>query len=666
MSTPPEAEPTRGVRLGRYELCAEIAAGGMASVYLARMVGPQGFEKIVAIKVVHPHLARERQFVEMFLDEARLAAAIQHPNVCAVFDFGEADGVQYLVMEHLVGESFFDLTRALAKGRDPELLARAPFIVARLFVDACEGLHAAHELHGADGEPLGLVHRDVTPQNLFVGYDGVVKVLDFGVAKAASQLHQTEAGKIKGKLAYVSPEQLRNLSLDRRSDVFGLGVSLWEGLTLKRLFRRDSDAATLMAVAYDEVAPPSSVRSWLPPELDAIVMQALARNPDERFATARDLGRALSDQLAGDVTRAEVTEFLGRVFGARREERIASLRLAREQRVKELSGVGPVPRAGSSSAPSFSLELSAPASGARVVSGPALGGPALGGPALGGPAPDGYAPDGPAPDDGADEPTRIDADREPIVAKLPLPSAAPRPSTPSRTRVVAGLTLAAAAAVYTTFALLGWRAMNPRSQIVVTPLAAAETTHVEAPGAPPVPPGPSTRDVARTLAVGATPPPATAPTTNTEPTDGMPQADDARLTQEAARAAEPSARRPPRSTGAPGRSRSLRDDAPETEAASSAAPAGTSPPSGTAPTGTAPTDTAPTGTGTGRVRVTTRGGWADVAVDGRRVGRTPQLLTLPRGSHEITLLPFGEGEGHTESVDIEPNDLLSISVTVSE
>ena len=174
MSTPPEAEPTRGVRLGRYELCAEIAAGGMASVYLARMVGPQGFEKIVAIKVVHPHLARERQFVEMFLDEARLAAAIQHPNVCAVFDFGEADGVQYLVMEHLVGESFFDLTRALAKGRDPELLARAPFIVARLFVDACEGLHAAHELHGADGEPLGLVHRDVTPQNLFVGYDGVV------------------------------------------------------------------------------------------------------------------------------------------------------------------------------------------------------------------------------------------------------------------------------------------------------------------------------------------------------------------------------------------------------------------------------------------------------------------------------------------------------------
>jgi serine/threonine protein kinase len=339
--TPAPAEVPR--QLGRYRLCFELASGGMATVYLARGEGEQGFQKVVALKVVHRHLAREREFVEMFLDEARLASAIDHPNVCQVFDFGEASGVHYLAMEYLMGESLLRVMNEVRRRKDDPRTAHLGWYAARIFVDACEGLHAAHELAGPDGAPLGVVHRDVTPQNLVVTYDGSLKVVDFGVAKAASQLHTTEAGKIKGKLAYVSPEQLRNQPLDRRSDVFALGVCLWEFLALKRLFRRDSEAATLMAVAHDEIPPPSSVRAWVPPELDAIVMRALARDREARYPSARAMGRELSAFLGrtgAALGQADVADWMRSMFEAERARRLELIRRARE-----VEALGPAPDA---------------------------------------------------------------------------------------------------------------------------------------------------------------------------------------------------------------------------------------------------------------------------------------------------------------------------------
>jgi len=339
--SPPEAEVPR--QLGRYRLCFELASGGMATVYLARVEGEQGFQKVVALKVVHRHLAHEREFVEMFLDEARLVSAIDHPNVCQVFDFGEVGGVQYLAMEYLMGESLLRVMNEVRRRKDDPRTAHLAWYAARIFVDACEGLHAAHELAGPDGAPLGVVHRDVTPQNLVVTYDGALKVVDFGVAKAASQLHTTEAGKIKGKLAYVSPEQLRNQPLDRRSDVFALGVCLWEFLALKRLFRRDSEAATLMAVAHDEIPPPSSVRAWVPPELDAIVLRALARDREARYPSAREMGRDLSAFLGrtgSALGQADVADWMRSMFDDERERRLQLIRRARE-----VEALAPAPEA---------------------------------------------------------------------------------------------------------------------------------------------------------------------------------------------------------------------------------------------------------------------------------------------------------------------------------
>jgi serine/threonine-protein kinase len=346
---------------GRYRLCFEIASGGMATVYLARQESDAGFEKIVAVKVVHRHLAGDPRFTEMFLDEARLAARIDHPHVCSVFDFGQVEGQYYLAMEYLLGESLLRVGKEVARRKQSDELSRLPWLVARIFADACEGLHAAHELTDERGEPLGVVHRDVTPQNLIITYEGSVKVVDFGVAKAASQLHTTEAGKIKGKLAYVSPEQVANRPLDRRTDVWAVGVCLWEMLTLKRLFRRDSEAATLMAVAHDPVPPPSEVRSWVPPALDDIVMGALCRDLDARTPNARVLGRALARFLTTSgvsVGMPELSEWMQSMFAAEHAQR---RELIRRARAAVEPGPLPLPSAETSStdsmAPSVSLEV---------------------------------------------------------------------------------------------------------------------------------------------------------------------------------------------------------------------------------------------------------------------------------------------------------------------
>ncbi|MEM9188234.1 MAG: protein kinase [Myxococcota bacterium] len=297
MSAPAESKselPTRAPeRLGRYRIEKEVASGGMASVYLGRATGPAGFEKLLAIKCIHPHLARKQDFVQMFLDEARVAAQIQHPNVCTVFEVGDDGGTYYLAMEYLLGETVAHLAQRI-HGR-PKLRSSLTFgrLAARIIADACRGLHAAHELRNPLGEPLHIIHRDATPSNLFVSYEGHIKVVDFGVAKAADQLHETGPQTAKGKIAYMAPEQLQNLALDRRIDVWGMGVSLWELCAQKRLFSRSSKAAALRAI-LDEPIPSAKLGTGdAPAELASIVARALSRNPADRYPSTLAMGRDL-------------------------------------------------------------------------------------------------------------------------------------------------------------------------------------------------------------------------------------------------------------------------------------------------------------------------------------------------------------------------------------
>jgi serine/threonine-protein kinase len=289
----------------------------MASVYLARTEGAPGFEKLVALKRIHPHLADEKDYVEMFLDEARIASRITHANVCSVFDFGEADGEYFIAMEYLVGEPLSRVHRrvvANAEQRSSPLLAAR---MARVIAQACEGLHAAHELQDADGESLHVVHRDVSAENLFVTYDGATQVVDFGIAHARQRVHHTEAGQVKGTFPYMAPEQMTAAVVDRRVDVWALGAVLWELLTLRRLFLRDTDVNTMYAVLSGEIRPPSAYRSEVPAELDEIVLKALQRSPDERWQSAREMGKALRRFLANQeelVGPAEIADWMEELF----------------------------------------------------------------------------------------------------------------------------------------------------------------------------------------------------------------------------------------------------------------------------------------------------------------------------------------------------------------
>jgi eukaryotic-like serine/threonine-protein kinase len=315
--------------LGRYRIVDEIGIGGMASVHLARMDGPGGFQKWVAIKKIHSHLVEDESFVQMFLDEARVAARISHPNVATVFDLGKHEDTYWIAMEYLHGEPLREVMR-----RTEELgTAMPPEIACRVIADAAEGLHAAHELLGKNGEKLGLVHRDVTPHNLFVTYDGVTKVVDFGIAKFSSRMSHTRAGTLKGKLAYMSPEQVHGEGIDRRTDIFALGVVLWELTTGQRLFRMESDLDTLAKVQECNVPRPSTLIRGYPVDLEKIVMKALSKNRGERFRTAREFSRALQSLLMRRglfIASDEVAAYTQSIFNDRIQKREAHLRWAAE------------------------------------------------------------------------------------------------------------------------------------------------------------------------------------------------------------------------------------------------------------------------------------------------------------------------------------------------
>jgi serine/threonine-protein kinase len=266
--------------IGRYALYDEIAAGGMATVHLGRLLGPVGFSRTVAIKRLHPHLSRDPEFVAMFLDEARLAARVRHPNVVPTLDVVATKGELFLVMEFVQGESFAKLLRT------PEPIPVR--IVASVIAGALHGLHAAHEAKDERGEPLGIVHRDMSPHNIFVGVDGVARVLDFGVAKATGRVQTTREGHVKGKLAYMAPEQVYGRTT-RQSDIFSISIVLWEALTRERLLVAENEGQTFEKLLLSELPPPSSLAKDVPAGLDAIVMRGLDRDLGRRYATARDM-----------------------------------------------------------------------------------------------------------------------------------------------------------------------------------------------------------------------------------------------------------------------------------------------------------------------------------------------------------------------------------------
>jgi serine/threonine protein kinase len=317
-------------RLGPYQIVCELASGGMATVYLALYRSVEGFEKLCAVKRIHPHLANDRAFTNMFADEAQIAARISHPFVCSVFSFGRSQRSHYIAMEFLRGEPLSAVCRRV--GRSPEIGddPRYPALAARLLANLAEGLHAAHTLRDDSGAPFDVVHRDVTPHNLFVLYDGSVRVTDFGIAHARRRLHQTEGQKLKGKLSYIAPEQLNAGTVDRLVDIWSLGVTLWELLAGRRLFLGASEGETLSAVMSRVVRPPSTFRASVPKELDRIVLRALERDVSKRYKTARDFARDLERFLAsiGDsVPAMDVADWMAQVFpqGAERIQTLMEL-----------------------------------------------------------------------------------------------------------------------------------------------------------------------------------------------------------------------------------------------------------------------------------------------------------------------------------------------------
>ena len=353
-----------------------IAEGGMAAVWAARMKGSRGFQKVVAIKTMLPDLSDDENFEAMFHDEARLIARIRHPHIVEMVDLGDEDGMLYIVMEWVDDDTLFTLNRR-AKSRSGIPLP----LLLRIASDACAGLHAAHELRDDSGKPLGLVHRDVSPQNVMISEGGIVKIVDFGVAKAAGRMHETRvAGLMKGKVPYLSPEQLAGEKVDRRSDIFSFGIVLYAMVSGRHPFRAQEDSKTIENISTRAPVPLSELAPDTHPELEAIILKALEKDPADRWQTCAEMQRAL-DQLLGSmgttVTDGDVAAFLHDVLGDLIEERRAALKEAirkADGRAPSEAGAGktrPRPRAGAPLPATFdgilpvSLEEDAPASSGR-------------------------------------------------------------------------------------------------------------------------------------------------------------------------------------------------------------------------------------------------------------------------------------------------------------
>jgi uncharacterized protein (TIGR02265 family) len=298
---------------GRYQLIKRIAVGGMGEVFLARQKGPVGFQKMVVVKRLLPHLSEEQEFINMFFDEARIAALLNHPNIAQIYDLGEAEGGYYIAMEYVHGENLHTVASQAIDRKGGMPLA----LKCRVLADAAAALDFAHKSKSPSGQPLNLIHRDVSPQNIIVGFSGAVKLIDFGVAKAANKLNRTATGIIKGKYAYMSPEQALGEDLDSRSDIFGLGIVFYEILTNQRLFKRENDTETMKAVVGIEPPPPSGVVKGIPKAIDAICMKALEKHRDDRYSSATEMQLALEEFLVRQrlpATPAHIAAFMKDLF----------------------------------------------------------------------------------------------------------------------------------------------------------------------------------------------------------------------------------------------------------------------------------------------------------------------------------------------------------------
>jgi serine/threonine-protein kinase len=322
MTTQARTEPGTGADAqlrpyGQYMLVRKLAEGGMAEIFLAKRLGADGFERNVVIKRMLPHLSALPDFVEMFRDEARLAARLVHPNVVQIHELGFTEDCYYICMEYLPGEDFSTTVRTASYRGE---YVPVP-LVMRVLADAARGLHYAHDFTDESGKPLNIVHRDISPSNLYVTYEGQVKVLDFGIAKAESRLAQTRTGVVKGKYVYMAPEQARGAEVDRRADVFSLGVSLYEAVTHVRPFSRDNDLAVLNALLAGDFQPPRALRPDLSPDLEAVVLKAMAYEPAHRYATAGEFADALDALLARESNRptgSTLAAYLRQSFGEER------------------------------------------------------------------------------------------------------------------------------------------------------------------------------------------------------------------------------------------------------------------------------------------------------------------------------------------------------------
>src|SRR5580658_10241700 len=330
--------------IGRYDIYAKIASGGMASIHLGRLLGAAGFSRTVAIKRLHPHLSEDPDFLSTMIDEARVAARVHHPNVVPTLDVVAEGNELLVVMEYVRGESLSRLLRA-----ETARFQRVPLPIAiAVAVGALHGLHAAHEATSEHGDPLAIVHRDVSPQNILVGIDGVARVIDFGVAKATGRLQTTRPGVLKGKMAYMAPEQLSGGEVSRRVDIYALGVVLWEVLAGKRLFAGESDEQLVVKILVGAKEPPSQHTPGVPAELDAIVMRALSKNPAERFASAREMADALMRVVtpAFPPTVGEWVEALAHDALSRRTAQVAEIESSGMAIAANPAGVAPAGQTG--------------------------------------------------------------------------------------------------------------------------------------------------------------------------------------------------------------------------------------------------------------------------------------------------------------------------------
>ena len=320
-------ELTQGSKLGNYELVLRVGRGGMAAVWVARERAADAMrdDRLVAVKVMLTELADESEFIKMFLDEVRLVRSIRHPNVVDVYDVGEHDGMMWMAMEWVEGESLHTVIAEAGKRR-----AIPPELAVRIIADAAAGLHAAHELRDLDGSLRGVVHRDISPHNILIGTNGSVKLVDFGVAKAVGRISEaTRAGQLKGKFGYMSPEQALGKGVDRRSDIFSLGIVLFELTTSRRLFRGEHDIETLRLVISGAIPKPTLIDAKYPLELERIVLKALERNVSARYQTAAEFEHDLRAYLKAErliVPQGGVAGILKRVLGERIEQRRKAVR----------------------------------------------------------------------------------------------------------------------------------------------------------------------------------------------------------------------------------------------------------------------------------------------------------------------------------------------------